>query len=160
MTTEYVDEKSYLIFAVGEENYAVEVYTIEKIVQEFSITKLPDMPPYILGLMNLRGRVIPVIDAQSKIGLGPITDNEDTRIIVFRNNFNGKERFVALKVSAAKEVRRISNQQLMTPPEGSQSKTNQSVLAVIEEGDHYIMLIDQQQSFSLREDDLTQIDTM
>lgn len=66
----------YLIFHLGDEDYGIEIIHVTEIVGMQTITKIPDMPHYVKGVINLRGQVIPVIDVRSRFGL-PFRDYDD-----------------------------------------------------------------------------------
>jgi purine-binding chemotaxis protein CheW len=58
----------YLIFSIGPEQYGIEIRYITEIISMQSITQVPDMPRYIKGITNLRGKIIPVMDARMRFG--------------------------------------------------------------------------------------------
>ncbi|WP_297444035.1 chemotaxis protein CheW [Sulfurimonas sp.] len=72
-------------FIIGDEEYAVPILAIQEIIKPFSWTRVPQVPNYVLGVFNLRGSVIPLIDLRLKFGLTPKKQNEDTRFIVMRH---------------------------------------------------------------------------
>jgi purine-binding chemotaxis protein CheW len=71
-------------FIIGEEEYAVPILAIQEIIKPFSWTRVPQVPPYILGVFNLRGSVIPLIDLRVKFGLTPKKHNDETRFFVLK----------------------------------------------------------------------------
>ena len=72
-------------FMIGDEEYAVPILAIQEIIKPFDWTRVPQVPNYILGVFNLRGAVIPLIDLRTKFGLSTRKHNEDTRFIVMRH---------------------------------------------------------------------------
>ena len=72
-------------FVIGDEEYAVPILSIQEIIKPISWTRVPQVPKYVLGVFNLRGSVIPLIDLHTKFGLPPKKQTEDTRFIVMRN---------------------------------------------------------------------------
>jgi len=72
-------------FMIGDEEYAVPILAIQEIIKPFDWTRVPQVPNYILGVFNLRGAVIPLIDLRTKFGLPTRKHNEDTRFIVMRH---------------------------------------------------------------------------
>lgn len=72
----------YLTFALGDEEYAVPVLKVREIIKMTDITSVPQLPPYVRGVINLRGRVVPVIDMRLKFGLAPRAYSERTCIVV------------------------------------------------------------------------------
>ncbi|WP_428738010.1 chemotaxis protein CheW [Sulfurimonas sp.] len=72
-------------FMIGDEEYAVPILSIQEIIKPFPWTRVPQVPKYVMGVFNLRGAVIPLIDLRTKFGLQPKKHGEDTRFIVMRN---------------------------------------------------------------------------
>jgi len=72
-------------FIIGEEEYAVPILAIQEIIKPFTWTRVPQVPKYILGVFNLRGSVIPLIDLRQKFGLSQKNHNEETRFFVMRH---------------------------------------------------------------------------
>jgi purine-binding chemotaxis protein CheW len=72
-------------FIIGEEEYAVPILSIQEIIKPFSWTRVPQVPPYVLGVFNLRGSVIPLIDLRQKFGLPKKKHNDETRFFVMRS---------------------------------------------------------------------------
>ena len=72
----------YLTFVLGQECYGISVLKVREIIRLAAITAVPQMPPYIKGVINLRGKIIPVIDMCAKFGLPPAASMENACIIV------------------------------------------------------------------------------
>jgi purine-binding chemotaxis protein CheW len=71
-------------FIIGEEEYAVPILTIQEIIKPIEWTRVPQTTPYVLGVFNLRGSVIPLIDLRTKFGLGAKNHNDETRFFVLK----------------------------------------------------------------------------
>ena len=86
ISTDQLDDIVQLVgFVIGEEEYAVPILSIQEIIKPFTWTRVPQVPPYVLGVFNLRGAVIPLIDLRTKFGLTPKKHSEETRFIVMKN---------------------------------------------------------------------------
>ncbi len=72
-------------FVIGEEEYAVPILAIQEIIKPFPWTRVPQVPKYVVGVFNMRGSVIPLIDLRLKFGLSPKKHSDDTRFIVMRD---------------------------------------------------------------------------
>lgn len=72
-------------FVIGDEEYAVPILAIQEIIKPFEWTRVPQVPKYVLGVFNLRGAVIPLLDLRLKFGLQSKKHSEDTRFIVMRH---------------------------------------------------------------------------
>ncbi|HUH43326.1 MAG: chemotaxis protein CheW [Sulfurimonas sp.] len=83
---ENVDDVVQLVgFIIGDEEYAVPILSIQEIIKPFPWTRVPQVPKYVIGVFNMRGAVIPLIDLRMKFGLSPKKHNEETRFIVMRD---------------------------------------------------------------------------
>lgn len=83
---EHIEEIVQLVgFIIGEEEYAVPILTIQEIIKPIGWTRVPQTPDYVLGVFNLRGSVIPLIDLRRKFGLPPKKIDEETRFIVMKH---------------------------------------------------------------------------
>jgi len=72
-------------FIIGDEEYAVPILSIQEIIKPFTWTRVPQVPKYVLGVFNLRGSVIPLIDLRLKFGLPAKKQSDETRFIVMRH---------------------------------------------------------------------------
>jgi len=105
-------EGKYLTFSVGNEEYALEIRYVTEIVGMQKITDLPDMPEYVKGVINLRGKIIPVIDVRLRFGLEERNYDDRTCIVVTRIIDSA----VGLIVDLVNEVMNIPVEQISPPP--------------------------------------------
>ncbi len=81
-----IDEVTQLVgFVVGDEEYCIPILNIQEIIKPIESTRVPQTPDYVLGVFNLRGAVIPLIDLRIKFGLGQTKFEEETRFIVMKH---------------------------------------------------------------------------
>lgn len=99
-------------FRVGREMFGVEIQMVHEIVRLMDITSVPDAPDYIEGVINLRGKIIPVIDLRKRFGEKEIVSNKKNRILVAEVG----GRMVGLVVDAASEVLKIPPTNVDPPP--------------------------------------------
>ena len=103
---EQLDDVVQLVgFMIGDEEYAVPILSIQEIIKPFSWTRVPQVPNYVLGVFNLRGAVIPLIDLRAKFGLPDKKQGEDTRFIVMRDN-NDVAGFVIDRLTMAIRIKK------------------------------------------------------
>lgn len=81
---EAADTEKYLVFSVAEEKYAVEVVRVEEVIEAYGITPVPRTPDYLLGIVNLRGRIVPVLCVRQRFGFEPAVTTTDTRLVVLQ----------------------------------------------------------------------------
>ncbi len=72
-------------FVIGDEEYAIPILSIQEIIKPFSWTRVPQVPSYVMGVFNLRGAVIPLIDLRLKFGLSEKKHSDETRFIVMKD---------------------------------------------------------------------------
>ncbi len=108
----------YLTFVLGRESYGVEVLKIREIIRMQNITPVPQMPDYVRGVLNLRGKVIPVVDLRLKFKLSSVETTERTCIIVVQVVApNGVQIQMGLIVDAVEEVVNIVSTDIEDTPE-------------------------------------------
>ena len=99
-------------FRLDQEEYGIEITKVQEIILMGEITRVPQTPNFIKGLINLRSTVIPIVDLRLRFGLNEEPATDDTRIMVV--NVLGKT--IGIIVDAVSEVLRISNEQIASPP--------------------------------------------
>ncbi len=107
------EEKKIIVFALGSEEYGVDVEKVRTIERMQSLTRVPKAPEFIKGVINLRGVVIPIIDLRARFGLEIIEYTDNTRIIIVAAD----EYEVGLIVDSANDVIDIDTDQIDNPPE-------------------------------------------
>ena len=103
---------SYLSFKLGDELFAAHVRNVLNILEMTKITKVPRAPDYMLGVINLRGTVLPVIDTRIKFNLPLIEQTVDTCIIVLNAEIEGDSVYVGILVDAVQEVLEVEEDQI------------------------------------------------
>ena len=106
----------YLTFALATEEYGLPVLKVREIIKLMPITAVPQVPPHVRGVINLRGKVIPVIDLRLKFGLPSQEDTEQTCIIVVQVATANEKVMMGLLVDGVSEVLNISSQDIEDPP--------------------------------------------
>jgi purine-binding chemotaxis protein CheW len=107
-TTHGSKEGKYLTFKLGREEYGLELVRVREIIALMDITPVPLAPDYVRGVMNLRGRVIPVIDLRRKFGMQATEDHDRKCIIVCDVRRNDQPIQMSILVDAVAEVLHIS----------------------------------------------------
>ncbi len=114
-------EGKYLTFVLGHEEYGLEILKVREIISVMEITEVPQVPPFIKGVINLRGKVIPVIDLRLKFGMPAIEYTRETCIIVV----NVHDLLLGIVVDTVAEVLDIIEKDIDPPPTfGSSIKTD------------------------------------
>lgn len=109
---EVVGSMQLVSFRLAEEEYGIEITKVQEIILVGEITRVPQTPAFIKGLINLRSTVIPIVDLRSRFNLPTQEPTDETRIMVV--NVGGKT--IGIIVDAVSEVLRISQEQIAPPP--------------------------------------------
>ena len=108
----------YLTFALANEAYGIPVLKVREIITMLHITTVPQMPPYVKGVINLRGKVIPVIDLRTKLGLPEADITENNCIVVVQIGLNANDlKHIGLIVDAVDEVANVSTDDIEPAPD-------------------------------------------
>lgn len=128
----------YLSFSLDQEEYGIEILKVREIIGIMDITAVPQMPDYVKGVINLRGKVIPVIDLRLKFGVEERQYDSETCIIVVLVG----ESLMGVVVDRVCEVRDVDAGALEPPPDfGSTVQTN-FMLGMAKLEDKVVMLVD------------------
>ncbi|MCX7982160.1 MAG: chemotaxis protein CheW [Syntrophales bacterium] len=135
-------EGKYLTFTLDREEYGIGITKVKEIIGMIPITPVPQTPHFVKGVINLRGKVIPVIDLRLKFGLEPMEYNERTCIIVVEISGGGKKIPMGIVVDSVSEVLNIKGNDIEdTPNFGSRLETNY-ILGMAKTGEGVKILLD------------------
>ena len=108
----------YLTFTLGHESYGIDVLKVREIIRQTNITAVPQMPAHVRGVINLRGKIIPVIDLRLKFGFAEAASTEQTCIIVVQVKLpDGKASQMGLVVDGVEEVANIAGADIEETPD-------------------------------------------
>jgi purine-binding chemotaxis protein CheW len=108
----------YLTFCLGSEHYGIEILRVREIIGLIAITPLPRTPDFVKGVMNLRGRIIPVIDLRRRFNLVEAETTKETCVIVVdANNGDGEQVLTGVIVDSVREVQDIPPDCIEPAPE-------------------------------------------
>lgn len=137
-------------FNLGAEEYAVEVLMVREIIRMTAITHIPNTPPSVEGIINLRGKVIPIISLRNRFGMPGTEDDQHTRIMVM--DIAGK--LMGFIVDGVSEVIRISNSEIQPPPSIAAGGMDQDfICGVIKHGEQLLLMLQLDRMFSSDEQD-------
>ena len=103
----------YLTFTLGVEEYGVDILKVQEIRGYDTVTRIPDAPPYVKGVINLRGTIVPVLDLRIKFNFERVEYNSFTVMIIL----NIANRVVGIVVDGVSDVLRLTSSQRKPPPE-------------------------------------------
>lgn len=111
-TEQVIEGGKFLSFFLGKEEYAIEILKVQEIIGLMPITPVPKMPEYIRGVLNLRGKIVPVMNLRTRFGLPVVDDTEETCIIVVQD----EQYLMGVIVDKVSEVADIEGAQIEEVP--------------------------------------------
>lgn len=143
--------ETYLTFSLGKENFAINVEQVEKILEFQPVTEVPKSPEYMLGVFNMRGEVIPMVDTRIKFGMEKTVVTNSTCILVITiDNEGEKIKLGALVDSVNEVIKYYKNEIIPLPTVGKQNKA-EFLHGVLKHGDKFILLVNADKIFSVDE---------
>ena len=143
--------RSYLSFELGGEIFATDVGKVLEILELCPITKVPRAPEYMRGVINLRGKVLPVLDTRVKFGLNVAKDNVDTCIVVLDVNMDGGTIQLGALVDSVEEVLKLSAGDIEPPPSLGSRFNPEYLKGMVKQEDTFIMILDVDKVFDSTE---------
>ena len=134
-------------FRLGDEEYGVDILNVQEIIKMMEITRVPNSPDFVEGVINLRGKVLPVIDLRKRLGLPKKEHDKATRIIVVEMD----KKIVGFIVDSVSEVLRIPSSALEAPPQMSNGVGEEFISAVGKLNDKLLILLDLKRILSVEE---------
>ena len=131
-------EMILVVFRLGHEEFALPIVSVIEILRPQKLTRMPRAPHFVSGVMNLRGKVFPVVDLKRRLGLPPAPADQKTRIMVV--DFHGDQ--MGLVVDEVREVFRGDEGALEKAPNLAQGVTADYLCGVVSQGERMILLLD------------------
>jgi len=128
----------FLAFMIGNEAYGIEIKYVTEIIGIQSITEMPEMPSYVKGIINLRGRIIPLIDVRLRFGKEPRDYDDRTCVIVV--GFNGFS--YGLIVDSVYEVLSIPDEKMSPLPEINTAASNKFIKSIGKTSSGIVLVVD------------------
>lgn len=137
------NSRQYLSFKLGNEEYGIDILKVQEIKGWDGATPIPNMPSYILGVINLRGTVVPIVNLRAFFEMEPLKFTKTTVVIVVRVQDEEKgERTMGLVVDAVSEVHNITQAELRPAPEFGGACRSDFILALATKEDRMIILLE------------------
>lgn len=131
-------ENKFLTFSLGKESYGIEIRYVTEIIGLQPITEVPELPEYIKGIINLRGKIIPVMDVRLRFKKEPKEYNDRTCVIVV----DIRDVSVGLIVDSVSEVITIPEQDIVDPPQMNKGYQNRYIKSIGKVGNDVKLLLD------------------
>ena len=132
----------FVTLGIGREVFAIPVETVVEILDLREMFRLPDAPAHLTGLIDLRGRSVPVIDLRVKLGLPATAPTETTRIMVLEVQVAGRHLILGLVADRVFEVAPLDNGQIELPPDIGTKWRSDYIRGVGRRGDSFVVVFD------------------
>ncbi len=131
------NQKQLVVFRLNNEEYGLEINNVQEIIRLARITPVPQASNYILGVINIRGKILPVVDLKKRFGMKEREDTPNVRIIVVEI----EDTHVGLKVDSASEVLSINESDIEGPPEFIDSQIELDFISGVGKVDDRLIII-------------------
>ena len=134
--------EQYLTFMLDNEEYGIDILRVQGIQGYGKVTPLPHTPEYVLGVINLRGAIVPIINLRTRFDIETIPSGPTTVVIVVKIISEQKERTIGLMVDAVSEVRDVHAKDRKPTPDFGTAINAEFVSAIATIGDSMLILLD------------------
>jgi len=134
--------QQYLIFRAGGEQFAVGISSIREIIEYREVTAVPMMPDYLRGIINLRGRVVPVIDLLARFGRDSTEVSQRTCIVIMEVESNDERQYIGIVVDAVNAVLEIADADIEPPPSFGAKLRKDFISGMGKIGEKFVILLD------------------
>jgi purine-binding chemotaxis protein CheW len=141
----------YLTFQLEEEEFGIDIMLVKTIIGLMDITKVPKMPDYVRGVINLRGMIIPVVDLRLKFGMDTVENTRETTIIVVEVNFENRQDQIGVLVDRVREVLDISEEDIEDAPTLGASMDTNFIIGMAKTKKRVISLLSIEKVLSMQE---------
>ena len=132
-----VAPREFLSFVLGDEHYALDILSVKEIRGYENVTKIANAPPFIKGVINLRGDIVPIVDMRIKFNVGEASYNEFTIVIMLNMN----ERIVGIVVDSVSDVIRLTVDEIRPPPEFGVAFDSRYLMGLVDIEDQMVILV-------------------
>ena len=128
----------WVTFRLGNETYGINVMQVQEVLRYTEIAPVPGAPPYVLGIINLRGNVVTVIDTRHRFGLNPEEVSDNTRIVIIE----AEKHVVGILVDAVAEVVYLRLSEIETAPNVGNEDSARFIQGVCNKNNQLLILVD------------------
>ncbi|MFP4070882.1 MAG: chemotaxis protein CheW [Desulfovibrionales bacterium] len=148
MDTKRKDTGQYLSYVLAGELYALDIGRVREVLEMPGITRVPRMPSYMRGIINLRGNAVPVVDLREKFGLGVTERTVDTCIIIVEVSMHGEDLVIGALADSVREVFELTGENIVPPPKMGTGIDTAFLTGMGKVDERFIMILDVDRIFS------------
>ncbi len=149
--TAITESAHYITFKLGDESFAINVAQVREVLELSQITRVPTAPEYMRGVVNVRGKAIPVVDLRLKFGLPETADTVNSRIVVMELDIDGESTVVGGIADSVHEVIELEPGQINPPPRIAMRWRTELIQGMGRRGEEFIIILDIKAVFSSNE---------
>ncbi len=138
----------YLTFTLADEVFSLDISRVREVLDYTTITRVPRTPEYLLGVINLRGSVVPVVDLRRKFGVEATGVTVNTCIIIVEATVNGDATVLGLLADSVQEVIELARESIMPPPRIGTKLDTAFITGMGRQDDRFIIILDIDRVFS------------
>ena len=150
-TTEIPESNQYLTFKLDQEVYALDITQVREVLDFTEVTKVPRMPEFMRGVINLRGGVVPVVDLRLKFDMAKSERTVDTCIIIMELDIEGEKTYLGALADSVQEVITLEADQIEPPPKIGTRLDTEFIKGMGKRNDELIIILDIDRVFSSSE---------
>jgi purine-binding chemotaxis protein CheW len=151
MTATITEAAQYITFRLGEELFAIRVSQVREVLEIAKVTRVPTAPDYMRGVVNVRGKAIPVVDLRRRFGLPPAPDTLHTRIVVMELELDGETTILGGVADSVHEVIELEPGEIDPPPRIAMRWRTEFIRGMGRRGEDFIIVLDIDAVFSSEE---------
>jgi len=145
------ETRQYLTFILDGELFALDISKVREVLDYTKITKVPQMPDFMLGVINLRGSVVPVIDMRTKFGMNKIDRTVNTCIVIVEVTLDNEHVILGTLVDSVQEVFELEPAQIEPPPKIGMRLKTEFIKGMGKKEEKFIIILDIDRVFSTEE---------
>ena len=150
-TNAIIESNQYLTFKLDQEVYALDISRVREVLDFTDVTKVPRMPKFMRGVINLRGGVVPVVDLRLKFGLSATDKTVDTCIIIMEIAIEGETTLLGALADSVQEVMTMAPDQIEPPPRIGTRLNTEFIKGMGNRDDEFVIILDIDKVFSSEE---------
>jgi purine-binding chemotaxis protein CheW len=148
MTMNQEENNQYLTFKLDDEVFALGIDKVREVLDYTSVTKVPQTPDFMRGVINLRGSVVPVVDMRLKFGMAKTEKTVNTCIIIVEINLEGETTVLGALADSVQEVLDLEPQQIEPAPKIGTKLRTEFIRGMGKRGEQFIIILDIDKVFS------------
>lgn len=146
-----LEKRTYLTFQLEDEVFAVDVHHVHEVLEFTTVTKIPGVPDFVRGIINLRGRVVPVVDLRLKFGMTATEKTQATCVIVLDIGSGENSAIIGALADSVKEVFEFETGQVEPPPRIGSLSNSDYIRGIGKRDDQFTIILNINRVFSSEE---------